>query len=74
MTEVVTTDHPKKGGRGNNNDRNKANKEDIKTKFLETGSGDEDEENEQERTEGDNKEDDKRQEDCEMSNASENVS
>ncbi len=41
---------------------------------METDSDDNDEENEQVRTEGDNKEGDKTQEDCEMSNASENVS
>jgi hypothetical protein len=55
-------------------DRDKANKEDIKTKFWETNSDGNDEENEQDRTEGDNKEGDNTQEDCEMSNTSENVS
>jgi hypothetical protein len=60
--------------KGNDDNRDNANKEDIKTKFWETNSDDNDEKNEQERTEGDNKEGDKTQEDFEMSNASENVS
>jgi hypothetical protein len=59
--------------KGNDYDKDKANKEDIETKFLKTDSDDKDEEDEQERTEGYNKEGDKTQEDCEMSNASENV-
>ncbi len=54
-------------------DRDKANKEDIKPKLWDTDSDDKDE-NEQDRTEGDNKEGDNIQEDCEMSIASENVS
>jgi hypothetical protein len=45
----------------NNDNRDKANEEDIKTKFWETDSDDDDEENEQERTERDNKEGDKTQ-------------
>ncbi len=57
----------KGGGEGNDNNRDEANKEDIKIKVLETNSDDEDEENKQERG-------DKPQEDCEMSNVSENAS